>query len=461
MNCIICNCESDTGVELCGKEACELKSRSIYIGNNFVMDTIRDNFEGSSLILKLAKDTFLKEGTTGAISKTGGESTFLTLNDIGKILDDKVKDPEDTLNFISGCYTDDKSFNETDSELYGAIKWILTAGSSELVFDQLIENKTKIFKVHRTETYEEKKLSKENYQYLYHGSSTHRWYSIISNGIKNLSRTSLMACGAVYGNGIYLSDKINIPNQYATGSLKVIGVFKMNVKDVEKSKKATGIYVVDDPKLMVLTNIIVIPLTTTATLYNTIHHKFNQDTIVLSTKSASVSVSSRLNKAFCPRLVKEKKLLEASGFIINIPDDNNPQVWEISVKVKSKSKSNEIMDKDSLLYKSLRKYKISRVKFEFRFPVDYPMAPPFVRIISPIFKFLTGHITRGGAVCLDIIINRNAWSPVFMISTVLHTIFSVINTGDGDLDPSRIGQEYSFDEAKEAFNRLKRTHNWK
>jgi len=31
---------------------------------------------------------------------------------------------------------------------------------------------------------------------------------------------------------------------------------------------------------------------------------------------------------------------------------------------------------------------------EMKFPEDYPMAPPFVRVIRPTFKFLTGtHMT--------------------------------------------------------------------
>lgn len=51
--------------------------------------------------------------------------------------------------------------------------------------------------------------------------------------------------------------------------------------------------------------------------------------------------------------------------------------------------------KGSLLAKDLENYarRTSRepvVELEMKFPKDYPMNPPFVRILRPRFKFLTG-----------------------------------------------------------------------
>ena len=52
--------------------------------------------------------------------------------------------------------------------------------------------------------------------------------------------------------------------------------------------------------------------------------------------------------------------------------------------------------KGSLLQKDLDSYakKMSRkpvVELEMKFPKDYPMNPPFVRILRPRFQFLTGN----------------------------------------------------------------------
>ena len=47
---------------------------------------------------------------------------------------------------------------------------------------------------------------------------------------------------------------------------------------------------------------------------------------------------------------------------------------------------------------------------EMSFPEDYPMAPPFVRVIRPKFRFLTGHVTIGGSICMQVL-TKSGWSP--------------------------------------------------
>ena len=37
------------------------------------------------------------------------------------------------------------------------------------------------------------------------------------------------------------------------------------------------------------------------------------------------------------------------------------------------------------------------IELSMQFPKDYPMAPPFLRVIRPRFAFMTGHITLGSA----------------------------------------------------------------
>ena len=54
----------------------------------------------------------------------------------------------------------------------------------------------------------------------------------------------------------------------------------------------------------------------------------------------------------------------------------------------------------------MKKKNIKSIVLEMRFAKDYPMSPPFVRVIRP--RFLTyhqrggGHITAGGAVCMEV-----------------------------------------------------------
>jgi hypothetical protein len=45
--------------------------------------------------------------------------------------------------------------------------------------------------------------------YCWHGSSMENWFSIMRNGLRNLSNSHMMTAGAAYGQGIYASANVN------------------------------------------------------------------------------------------------------------------------------------------------------------------------------------------------------------------------------------------------------------
>jgi Poly(ADP-ribose) polymerase catalytic domain len=51
--------------------------------------------------------------------------------------------------------------------------------------------------------------------FAWHGSSVENWHAIMRNGLRNLSNTKLMTCGAAYGAGIYLSPWSDTSRGYA------------------------------------------------------------------------------------------------------------------------------------------------------------------------------------------------------------------------------------------------------
>eukprot|EP00397_Hematodinium_sp_SG-2012_P031629 GEMP01033606.1.p1 GENE.GEMP01033606.1~~GEMP01033606.1.p1 ORF type:complete len:403 (+),score=83.19 GEMP01033606.1:793-2001(+) len=51
----------------------------------------------------------------------------------------------------------------------------------------------------------------------FHGSPMSRWYSIIRNGLRDLSDTALMTSGAQYGRGVYVSTVLSIAQKYCGG----------------------------------------------------------------------------------------------------------------------------------------------------------------------------------------------------------------------------------------------------
>jgi ubiquitin-conjugating enzyme E2 Q len=49
------------------------------------------------------------------------------------------------------------------------------------------------------------------------------------------------------------------------------------------------------------------------------------------------------------------------------------------------------------------------VLLHMTFPENYPFAPPFVRVIKPIFKFRSGHVTTGGSICMQLL-TSSGWT---------------------------------------------------
>lgn len=119
------------------------------------------------------------------------------------------------------------------------------------------------------------------------------------------------------------------------------------------------------------------------------------------------------------------------------------------------------------LAKDLRSAKMSSVVLEMRFPSEFPMAPPFVRVIRPRFlAFLQGgggHVTAGGAMCMELLTN-SGWSAVASIESVLLQVRLAITSTDPQparLDKGLHSRDYGVGEAIQAYRRACMQHHWK
>jgi len=105
-------------------------------------------------------------------------------------------------------------------------------------------------------------FDRENPQYLFHGSPVYNWYSILQNGLKNLSGTHLMANGKAYGNGIYFSNNVNMSLSYGQSrelayNYSFIGVFQI-LDDVKKYQQTTSdIFVIANDSILLLKYLII------------------------------------------------------------------------------------------------------------------------------------------------------------------------------------------------------------
>ncbi|KAL0027580.1 hypothetical protein WJX77_012237 [Trebouxia sp. C0004] len=118
---------------------------------------------------------------------------------------------------------------------------------------------------------------------------------------------------------------------------------------------------------------------------------------------------------------------------------------------------------------------------EVTFPQAYPQEPPFLRVVSPRCVWYTGHVTAGGAICLEILTNTgsaNGWRSDYCaesivqiaIMNMLHCESVMIRTpsGGGRSGSLRLDlqhrycrnamQRYTMQEARSAFHRLLRHH---
>jgi ubiquitin-conjugating enzyme E2 Q len=105
---------------------------------------------------------------------------------------------------------------------------------------------------------------------------------------------------------------------------------------------------------------------------------------------------------------------------------------------------------------------------EIRFPKEYPHSPPFIRVIRPRFlPFIQGgggHVTGGGAMCMELLTN-SGWSSVSSIDGVLLQVrMAIMNL---EPKPARLEsqakthqRDYGTAEAMEAYIRACRTHGW-
>lgn len=118
---------------------------------------------------------------------------------------------------------------------------------------------------------------------------------------------------------------------------------------------------------------------------------------------------------------------------------------------------------------------ITSIVLEVRFGRQYPLTPPFVRVVRPRFHPFAlgggGHVTAGGAMCMELL-TGSGWSPAnSMESVLLQVRMAMCNL---EPKPARLSvaveraggvsalarSDYSVSEARDAFLRAAAAHGW-
>lgn len=182
-------------------------------------------------------------------------------------------------------------------------------------------------------------------------------------------------------------------------------------------------------------------------------------------EDASRAASSQLLKAFNALLkVQSTTPAHELGWYINPAGVENMYQWIVEL---------HSFDHDIPLAQDMKKAGITSIILEMRFSNQYPFAPPFIRVVKPRFLPFSrgggGHVTEGGAICMELLTN-NGWSAVSSIESVLLQIRLAMSEkerparlpGNGNYGYDRAGDGgiYGVGEAIVAYERACRAHGW-
>jgi ubiquitin-conjugating enzyme E2 Q len=451
-NCDICNVNIDINVNICESIDCEYKSRSIYQNDNYISNFISKNTDEAIFLLNTAKEAIIGKDMVKFYSPFPGVGTYVKKEMIDTLL--KVIptfDIQKEVLQMKTMQTDLNIFDNYNPIMYGFIKFTLKSNLISI-------HKIDMFTIPTLKTYEVihdpydisefNKFAKQNKStYLFHGSKSAKWYSIMMNGLKNYSNTENMTNGAVYGAGIYLSSSFDESIKYCLNNNNfTIGVFEVIGT---KYKKLQSIHVINNENTVRMRYI----LTNNSERLDKnnileISNKFNKS-LVQETITKTNYLSNMRNKRLMVEIKKvPKDIPDENGFLYNI-NESNMLVWNCYISK---------IDNSSKLYADMQKLNINQIELEIRFDNQFPIKPPFVRVISPIFQFKTGHITIGGSICMELLTNQG-WSPIYSMENLMIHIKSTI-LEDGRLDLTKKNIKYSLQEAQSAFQRMIITHGW-
>jgi ubiquitin-conjugating enzyme E2 Q len=183
---------------------------------------------------------------------------------------------------------------------------------------------------------------------------------------------------------------------------------------------------------------------------------------MLEAPSYATSLATKsLNRALQEVLAIQKKTpLHELGWYIDQELISNVYQWIVEL---------HSFDASLPLAKDMKTAGLTSVVLEVRYGKDFPFTPPFVRVIRPRFlSFMAGgggHVTAGGAMCMELLTNTG-WSSVSTIESVLLQVRMAISSTDpkpARLESQNRGKQHDYGtgEAIEAFKRACHTHGWK
>ena len=304
-------------------------------------------------------------------------------------------------NAVSNNYFSMSTIKKFSTEVLSSQRLRLISENNSSVFDS-----DKIKFIGFNYSYEtESTFKKENF--LFHGTPFYSWYPIIKNGLKVMSGTEFQANGAAFGNGIYFSDSFQFSLGYSSSSRtfsyvdknndtkSVVGIFEIN-DNIEKYKKSTNIYVIDNDKIMLLRYLVIIENGTNLNYQEITDYFFKYlGRINKSNEKKSINIKNK-------RLGGEMKLLDANPNVLDVKMIDECKHWIIQLK--------DIKDK--------------KIKLIIYFN-DYPRLPPKIMIDSNINKKLISDDSNN---LILPELNPSKWDVTLNLSKIVDKVYNCISS---------------------------------
>ncbi|KAI0147740.1 hypothetical protein GGR57DRAFT_505343 [Xylariaceae sp. FL1272] len=173
-----------------------------------------------------------------------------------------------------------------------------------------------------------------------------------------------------------------------------------------------------------------------------------------ATNQAQKTIQQELKKL---QQVQESTPLHILGWYMDFEQINNMFQWIVEL---------HSFDPSLPLAKDMKKAGHTSVVLEIRFLRGFPYTPPFIRVIRPRFLPFTlgggGHVTAGGAMCMELLTNTG-WSPVSSLESVILQVrlaISNLEPQPARLVQGNMRQDYGVGEAIDAFRRAAAGHGW-
>lgn len=166
----------------------------------------------------------------------------------------------------------------------------------------------------------------------------------------------------------------------------------------------------------------------------------------VSTKTATETLLAQLQRILRADTTKEGYRVE--------PDEDSIYRWEVYLFDFAEGTQ---MREDLDLYMNVTN-RDAHVKMEILFPPNYPVAPPFLRVVYPRFHQWTGHITIGGSVCVKDL-TLSGWNAQNDLAAFIVMIRSLLVAGHALINLDNVS-DYTEAEAREAFHRVAKAHGW-